>query len=116
MLEYQRCCEAEAAGADDAWDGFDEEELDIRKLVYKRALKQLRIEFPELELQLSEQVEGVKAAASSCRPCPCGHGLFAHQWPWMLRTEALGFCQCEEATLGVLDWRDKYIPRGMHWC
>ena len=83
----------------------------MKMLKYRQALKRLGAAFPELELCVQEQLEGVRAAEHSSRPCPCGHGRLA-QWPWALQTEALGVCDCTEQ---LISWRCEWIPRDMKW-
>ena len=114
QLRLARCFAAGELASED----FDEEELEIAKLRYKRALKHLSQEIPELELGVAVQLEGVRVSEHSCRRCRCGNGWFAHEWPWMLVTEALGFCndECSEWSIDLLTWRDEYIPHGVHWC
>ena len=101
----------EAEGVENAWEDYDEDEVELRKLRYAQALRRLGRAFPELELQVSEQVEGVQASEHNSRPCPCGHGRLA-QWPWLLQTQELGFCR-ELECCALECWRGEWIPDDM---
>lgn len=87
----------EADGYEDAWDSFDEDELEMTRLApqvpYRQALRRLAQAFPELELRVLELVDGVRAAEHNSRPCvplwPCGHGRLAHEWPSVGATDAV---------------------------
>ena len=81
---------------DDPPDGYDEDETDIRRSEYRRALKQLSHSLPELKLSVSQQVKGVPATEDNSWLCSCGDGRLP-QWPWMLQTRVLGYCTCEQA-------------------
>jgi hypothetical protein len=102
-------------GIEDPWETWDEDELDLRKLNYRKALRQLGYAFPELLLNVQELVAGVPANENNSQPCPCGHGRVL-RWPWMLDTEALGFCACEMALHERICLRGQWIdPTGLGW-
>jgi hypothetical protein len=105
----------EANGYEDAWDSFDEDELEMTRLRYRQALRRLAQAFPELELRVSELVDGVRAAEHNSRPCPCGHGRLA-QWPWVLQTQSLGYCDGSSAwCTELITCRSEWIPPTMGW-
>ena len=74
---------------------FDDEAYELVCVKHKHALRRLHASH-----QLAEE--------HHTRPCPCGHGALA-MWPWVVQTAALGFCECEMASLERICWRSEWI-------
>ena len=106
-----RILEAEKDGDDasEMWIDYDEDGVEIRRLQYKRMLKQLSEAFPELELQVSQLVEGVRADEYNSRACPCGTGRLP-QWPWVAAMPGKGFCDCSDSSYYLGCARSDWIP------
>ena len=66
---------------------------------------------PELQLCVSEQVQGVQARREGTRACPCGEGRLALT-PWALHLYELGHCDCMDAIVEVVDWRSAVVEAG----
>ena len=90
---------------------FDDEEVAIRTVRYEYALRALATAAPELQLCVSEQVQGVQARREGTRACPCGAGRLALT-PWALHLYELGYCDCLDATVERVDWRDAVVAAG----
>ena len=81
----------------DEYEGKCEpEEYEAEEVDYKAALFRLKKAVPGLQLVLPALVKGVRAEDTQTRQCPCGDGLLS-VFPWVLHSEALGFCKCEQA-------------------
>jgi hypothetical protein len=106
-----RILEVEKEGEDtsELWCDYDEDSVEIRRLQYKRMLKQLNDTFPELELQVPQLLEGVCADEHNSRACPCGTGRLP-QWPWVAAMPGKGFCDCSEASYYIGCARADWIP------
>ena len=72
-------------------------------------LKQLSEAFPELELQVSQLLEGVCTDEHNSRVCPCGTGRLP-QWPWVAAMPGKGFCTCSESSYYMGCTRSDWIP------
>ena len=106
--------EAGGEDASDLWASYDEDGVEIERITYRRALKRLSEAFPELELQVSELLEGVRADERNSRACPCGTGRLP-QWPWMVHRPGMGFCNCPESAYYLVCARWDWIPPDMPW-
>ena len=89
--------EKEGDDASELWCDFDEDGVEIRRIQYRRMLKRLSEAFPELELQIPQLLEGVRADEHNSRACQCGTGRLP-QWPWVTALPGKGFCECSEAS------------------
>jgi len=79
----------------------DKIEMELKLLVYKRALQRLARARPDLEVNAEQDCLGHEASGPLC-PCGSGARIAGEGYPsWLLQTEALGFC-C--AKPGVCDW------------
>ena len=79
----------------------DEMELDIRTLEYKRTLQRLARAQPELGIVPEADCNGHAASGPLCS-CESGLRVAGPGYPpWLLQTEALGFCF---ERLGECDW------------
>jgi len=106
-----RILEAEKDGLDasELWCEYDEDGVEIRRIQYKRMLKRLSEAFPELELQVAQLLEGVRADEHNSCACPCGTGRIP-QWPWVAAMPGKGFCDCPEASNYIGSARSDWIP------
>ena len=96
----------------DEWEGKCEpDEYEAEEADYKAALFRLKKAVPELNLVLSDLVKGVRAEDTETRQCFCGAGLLS-VFPWVLHSEALGFCKCEHAQYELICWRSDIIDAG----
>ena len=91
--------------------GWSDEEVEVRTVRYKHALRALATAAPELQLCVSEQVQGVQARREGTRACLCGQGRLALT-PWALHLYELGYCDCMDAVEQVLDWRVPVVEAG----
>ena len=80
----------------------------MRTLRYRHALHALATAAPELQLCVSEQVQGVQARREGTRACPCGEGRLPLV-PWGLHSYELGYCDCMDAVREVIRWRSAVI-------
>jgi hypothetical protein len=82
---------------DEGGQFFDEEEIEIKSVRHKYALRRLHASFPEVADQEHHS-----------RPCPCGRGALA-MWPWVVQTAQLGFCECDMALWERQLWRSEWV-------
>ena len=112
LLAEIREAEKQLEEGDDAselWIDYDEDGVEIQRIQYKRMLKQLSEAFPELELQVSQLLEGVCTDEHNSRVCPCGTGRLP-QWPWVAAMPGKGFCTCSESSYYMGCTRSDWIP------
>lgn len=101
--------EKEGDDASELWCDYDEDGVEIRRIQYRRMLKRLSEAFPELELQIPQLLEGVRADEHNSRACQCGTGRLP-QWPWVTALPGKGFCECSEASYYIGCARSDWIP------
>ena len=99
----------EGDDASEFWIEYDEDGVEIQRIQYKRMLKRLSEAFPELELQVSQLLEGVCADEYNSHACPCGTGRLP-QWPWVIALPGKGFCDCPDSSYYLGCERSDWIP------
>ena len=108
IREYEKELE-EGDDASELWIDYDEDGVEIQRIQYKRMLKQLSEAFPELELQVSQLLEGVCADEHNSCACPCGTGRLP-RWPWVAAMPGKSFCDCSESSYHMCRARSDWIP------
>ena len=103
--------EGRAEGDEDPWAGYDHENTERVELLYKQQLRRLAAAFPELELNVAEQLMGMHANEHNSKTCDCGHGKLA-RWPFMLQLNDHGWCECENSGYWTICDRGEWVEAG----
>lgn len=106
--------EHEAGGGENGWESWDEDELEMARIRYRKAHRELSHACPELQLNMPELLDGVPPNESNSYPCPCGHGRVM-RWPWMVDRETWGFCGCDDGLREKIALCSAWVPDWMGW-